>query len=411
MRDPRSSSRPAIWIACALGALAASCTEPPPADTPRRAVALHGDEPSLGRQDAAVEVVVWGDLGATPTARVLSQVIELARDPLSDVKVVWKALPASTHGLTLARTAMAAAEQDRFWEYVVATATASDDPGEAAGLDPDAVAEALESGRVDELVKRDLADGRILGIARTPMLWINGREVAGAPSGERLTALLREEVARAGWLLAIGFPRDRLDADLFEVAPRVRFAPRLVVSSALIAARPTDEDTSTAPAAGPASAVVELVVVGDYGCAFSHAAFDLGRAVRDAFPGQVRLKWVRRADPGRPDRQLAANAAAAAAAQGAFWRMHYALLDYRGTFTRPEIERLAEASGLDVEALGRALDAAPSVDLTPAAAPAASPAFIVNGLQLDGLVTADTLWSLVAIQRARATDHALVSTL
>jgi len=26
-------------------------------------------------------------------------------------------------------------------------------------------------------------------------------------------------------------------------------------------------------------------------------------------------------------------------------------------------------------------------------------------------VTADTLWSLVAIQRARATDHALVSTL
>ena len=91
--------------------------------------------------------------------------------------------------------------------------------------------------------------------------------------------------------------------------------------------------------------------------------------------------------------------------------MHYALLDYRGTFTRPEIERLAEASGLDVEALGRALDAAPSVDLTPAAASAASPAFIVNGLQLDGLVTAETLWSLVAIQRARATDHALVSTL
>jgi protein-disulfide isomerase len=404
---------PLVLFACALAVPAGGCNETPHDDVHRRVVDLHGDEPALGRRDAAVEVVVWADLAAPSTARWLAPLIDRAREPLSEVKLVWKSLPATAAGLELARTAMAADEQDRFWDYVVAATSAADDPIAAAGLDPDAVTEALQSGRVDELVKRDLADGRILGLAGTPVLWINGREVPGAPSGTRLATLINEELARAESMLALGFARDRLDADLFGVAKQSPPAPRFIASSALLAARPTDLDTSRAPVLGPAGAEVELAVVGDYGCAFSHAAFNLGRVVRDAFPGQVRLKFIHRPDPTRPDRQLAAWAVAAAREHGAFWRMHFALLDYRGTFTQAELERLAGAGGLDPSVVARELEArgTPTAAVDGDGEAGATPAFIVNGLQLDGLVTAETLKSLVFIQRLRADDRALVSTL
>jgi hypothetical protein len=47
--------------------------------------------------------------------------------------------------------------------------------------------------------------------------------------------------------------------------------------------------------------------------------------------------------------QLAAEAAVAAAAQGAFWQMHNVLLCHQGDLAALDLVRYAETLGLDVE--------------------------------------------------------------
>ena len=66
-----------------------------------------------------------------------------------------------------------------------------------------------------------------------------------------------------------------------------------------------------------------------------------------------------------PSAQLAAEAAEAAAAQGAFWEMHDLLLDHQDALALADLVAYAEQLGLDVERFSR--------DLTEHAGAAASP--------------------------------------
>ena len=50
-----------------------------------------------------------------------------------------------------------------------------------------------------------------------------------------------------------------------------------------------------------------------------------------------------------PRAQLAAEAAEAAAAQGAFWEMHDLLLDHQDALASADLSRYAEELGLDVD--------------------------------------------------------------
>jgi protein-disulfide isomerase len=86
------------------------------------------------------------------------------------------------------------------------------------------------------------------------------------------------------------------------------------------------------------------VVYGDYECPFC-AALELRLRALD-------LRVAFRHFPVRsshPRAQAAAQAAEAAAAQGAFWAMHDALFDDQGRLEDPHLWARAERLGLDVE--------------------------------------------------------------
>jgi protein-disulfide isomerase len=86
------------------------------------------------------------------------------------------------------------------------------------------------------------------------------------------------------------------------------------------------------------------VVYGDYECPFC-AALELRLRAVD-------LRVAFRHFPVRsshPRAQAAAQAAEAAAAQGAFWAMHDALFDDQGRLEDPHLWARAERLGLDVE--------------------------------------------------------------
>ena len=89
---------------------------------------------------------------------------------------------------------------------------------------------------------------------------------------------------------------------------------------------------------GPDRAELELVMYGDFQCPYCTAAFPIVQRVRDQLAG--RLLFAFRHFPLReihPDAERAAEAAEAAAAQGAFWQMHDRMYESRGALGREDL--------------------------------------------------------------------------
>ena len=110
---------------------------------------------------------------------------------------------------------------------------------------------------------------------------------------------------------------------------------------------------------GPERAELELVMYGDFQCPYCTAAYPIIKRVRDQLA--ERLLFAFRHFPLRdihPDAQRAAEAAEAAAAQGAFWEMHDRMYESRGALGREDLISYAAELGLDSERVAGDLDSA-----------------------------------------------------
>jgi Na+:H+ antiporter, NhaA family len=108
---------------------------------------------------------------------------------------------------------------------------------------------------------------------------------------------------------------------------------------------------------GPAQAELELVMYGDFECPYCTAAYPIVKRVREMLGD--RLIFAFRHFPLRdihPFAQGAAEAAEAAAAQGAFWEMHDRLYEARGALRPDDLIAHAEALGLDADRVSDELD-------------------------------------------------------
>lgn len=108
---------------------------------------------------------------------------------------------------------------------------------------------------------------------------------------------------------------------------------------------------------GPQRAELELVMYGDFQCPYCTAAYPIVRRIREQLGG--RLLFAFRHFPLRdihPDAERAAEAAEAAAAQGAFWPMHNRMYEARGALGRDDLIAYAAELGLDAERVAAELD-------------------------------------------------------
>ena len=110
-----------------------------------------------------------------------------------------------------------------------------------------------------------------------------------------------------------------------------------------------------------------------------------------------------------PNAQMAAEAAEAAAAQGAFWEMHDKLLEHQDALTPPDLARYAEELGLDVERFWdelrrreHAARVAEDVASADASGVAGTPSFFINGGRHQGAYDIETLTAAVREARNRA---------
>jgi protein-disulfide isomerase len=159
---------------------------------------------------------------------------------------------------------------------------------------------------------------------------------------------------------------------------------------------------------GPERAELELVMYGDFQCPYCTAAYPIVRRIRDQLAG--RLLFAFRHFPLRdihPDAERAAQAAEAAAAQGAFWQMHDRMYESRGALSREDLIADARDLGLDVERFTSELDSelyAPRVrrdlDSGLASGVSGTPTFFIGGRMHAGSFDARTL--LTALETSAA---------
>jgi Na+/H+ antiporter NhaA len=159
---------------------------------------------------------------------------------------------------------------------------------------------------------------------------------------------------------------------------------------------------------GPDQAPVTLLEYGDYECPFCGRAEPIIRELLDSFGDDVRYVWRHLPlNDVHPNAQMAAEAAEAAAGQGAFWEMHDLLLRHQDALADDDLTEYARALGLDVERFWEELRrrryadrVAEDVASADASGVAGTPTFFINGRRHQGAYDIDTLTD--AVTRARS---------
>jgi Na+/H+ antiporter NhaA len=160
---------------------------------------------------------------------------------------------------------------------------------------------------------------------------------------------------------------------------------------------------------GPQEAPVTVVEYGDFECPYCGRAEPVVRELLADF-ADVRYVWRHLPlSDVHPNAQLAAEAAEAAGAQGAFWEMHDTLLDHQDKLLPRDLLRYAEQLELDLESFqddlrghsraGRIEEDVDSADLSGVTG---TPTFFINERRHDGAYDVRTLSAAVRAAGARA---------
>ena len=160
---------------------------------------------------------------------------------------------------------------------------------------------------------------------------------------------------------------------------------------------------------GPKKAPVTVVEYGDFECPYCGRAEPAIRELLADF-GDVRYVWRHLPlTDVHPHAQLAAEAAEAAAAQGAFWEMHDTLLSHQDELRPGDLIGYATDLGLDTERFAKdlrthayAARVAEDVDTADLATVSGTPTFVSNGQRHHGPYDIDSLSQAVRTARAVA---------
>src|SRR6516165_6715887 len=243
--------------------------------------------------------------------------------------------------------------------------------------------------------------GTAAGIGFTVSLLIASLALTGDDLAEAKLGILSAALAASGltWIV-------------FRVVNRLPTRPRLralLGTAEVITDLMAPVDDRRDHVRGPEKAPVTVVEYGDFECPYCGLAEPAVRELLRDF-GDVRYVWRQLPlNDVHPHAQAAAEAAEAAARQGAFWEMHDLLLEHQGALTMRDLIGYASSLSLDTERFivdlrkhvgaARVAEDTDSADLSGVSG---TPTFFVNGMRHYGAYDIETLSKAVKLALARA---------
>ena len=249
-----------------------------PGATYRVGLGLPGHQ--LGRDDALVTIVVWGDFQCPYCAKLTASLRQVRAKYGDDVRVVYRHLAMRNHrrAAIAAEAAIAAADQGKFWAFhdrlfdARSDTTGAGGPSgtlsrselelhaQAVGLDLGRFRAALDERRYRDVVAAETATAEALGVDGTPTLFINGQPVIGSRDPATLEAIVAGHVARARGAVARGVARgdiyalvmssalgtERSDPSRVPIVEAIQIAPRAQDRSRAVAAACRQRDPARA---------------------------------------------------------------------------------------------------------------------------------------------------------------------
>jgi Na+/H+ antiporter NhaA len=244
-----------------------------------------------------------------------------------------------------------------------------------------------------------LGSGTIAGVGFTVALLIANRAFRGPELDQAKVGALTAVIVSGGLTWAVF----RLTALL---PPAVR-ARVLIGDVAYIQDLVPEVDPEHDHMRGPMSARITVIEFGDFECPYCGQAEP---AVRELL-ADVNVRYVWRHLPltdVHPRAQYAAEAAEAAAAQGAFWEMHDLLLAHQDELRPVDVARYVEELDLDMERFHGEMRqhvhetrVAQDVESADLSGVSGTPTFFVNGLRQYGAYDIATLKAAVRAAQAQ----------
>jgi protein-disulfide isomerase len=375
-----------------------------------------GDAPTRGPETAPVTIVMFSDFECPFCERGHRTLEALQRKYGGVVRIVYKAYPLDMHSNALmaaiaARTAQA---QDKFWEFhdLLYGGEGFEVPqllahARTAGMDVATLERDLDRLAHAAEVRRDMRQGRRLGVTSTPHFFINGRPLTGARAFEEFEAIIAEEIELADeWLAAGVAPQE-----LYEHAIKDGFAE--VVYSRQRQGIDPDKvypvPLGDSPRRGPDTAPVTIVTFGDFECRFCVKGHRTMERLHEHYGDQLRFVYKHNPLSFHSHAFIAARASMAAHAQGKFWAFHDGLYSLDADFDEKALRALAKRVGLDLRKYDKAmnsisLDAQIEKDLSLGMKLGVSgtPAYFVNGRPLEGALPELQFRMLIEEELARA---------
>jgi protein-disulfide isomerase len=364
------------------------------------------DAPLKGNPDGAVTIIEFSDFQCPFCTRVNPTIKSILEDPKykGKVRVAFKQLPLPFHSKAkpAAAASLAAGEQGKFWE-MHDTLFANQKKLDRAdfekyaadlGLNMGKFKKALDSGKFDKQVERDMAQARKFGARGTPHFFVNGKRLSGAQPLPKFQAAVDDGLKRAEPFQQKGLKGNALyEAIIAKGATEFKAAPGANKGSA----RPDDNKVydikipENTPWKGGKNAKVTIIEFSEFQCPFCSRVNPSIKGIQDKYGDKIKIYFMHQPLPFHKDAPLAAEASLAAHDQGKFWEYHDVLFQNQKALKREDLEKYAEQLGLNMTKFKSALDQGTftekvKADQTIGRANGANgtPTFFINGKKLVG---------------------------
>ena len=383
----------------------------PPADT-RQNVPIKKSYRGKGAWPAKVVIVEYSDFECPFCSRGAKTVEDILKNHGKDVYFIYKHNPLGFHpnAEPAARAAEAAGMQGKFFEmhdkmfadYKNLTQDNFEKWAKELGLNVAKFKTDMNSQKVKDIVKADVAESARVGARGTPNFFVNGIPVRGALPYERFKPTIEAELKKANDLIKKGIKIENVYAEVMKEAGKP--APNFKLPTAPVKpAGPVKVDDHPEDMAfGPKNAKVTIYEFSDFECPFCSKGADTIDALKKEYGDKIRVVFKNLPLSFHKNAELAARAAHAAGKQGKFWEMHDKLFDNFRTLGADPIKGFAKELGLDMAKWEKDLNSPSTKAKVEADKKLASkvgargtPNFYINGEHLAGAQPIDRFKAII----------------